>query len=217
VADEPADVSDALLTAITTEHFTLQGARSATISDGASRTTLFLGATSSGLIALGFVADDRRTFVALAVPVLLTLVVLGLLTCARLVQGSVEDLRYGRAINRLRAVYRELAGTRADELFLLEASGDVGGVLRNMGVTRPGVRQLALTNATAVAVVTAVLAGALTAVVAGPALGASTGAAVAAGGAVLGIALVGLLAWQTAVHRRGDDRPSARWGADALG
>lgn len=104
MADEPADVSDALLTAITTEHFTLQGARSATISDGASRTTLFLGATSSGLIALGFVADDCRTFVALAVPVLLTLVVLGLLTCARLVQRSVENLRYGRAINRLRGL-----------------------------------------------------------------------------------------------------------------
>jgi hypothetical protein len=110
--------------------------------------------------------------VALAVPVLFTLVVLGLLTCGRLVQGSVEDLRHGRAIDRIRAVYRQLAGTRADELLLLEGSGDVAGVLRNMGVDRTGVPQLALTNATAVAVVTAVLAGALTGVVTGPALAA---------------------------------------------
>ena len=109
---------------------------------------------------------------AVAVPVLFTLVVLGLLTCGRLVQGSVEDHRHGRAIDRIRAVYRQLAGTRADELLLLEGSGDVAGVLRNMGVDRTGVPQLALTNATAVAVGTAVLAGALTGVVTGPALAA---------------------------------------------
>ena len=54
-----ADAADTqkLLTALTTEHFTLQGARSQTMSESASRTTLYIGAVSSTLIALGFIGQ----------------------------------------------------------------------------------------------------------------------------------------------------------------
>lgn len=43
----------AAVTFVTTEHFTLRGARSSTISESTSRASVFLGAVSGGLIALG--------------------------------------------------------------------------------------------------------------------------------------------------------------------
>jgi hypothetical protein len=46
----------ALLTILTTEHFTLQGARGSTISESSARAALYVGAVSSALIALGFIA-----------------------------------------------------------------------------------------------------------------------------------------------------------------
>ena len=39
---------------MTTEHFTLQGARSSTISESAGRASVFLQAVSGGLVALGY-------------------------------------------------------------------------------------------------------------------------------------------------------------------
>ena len=42
-----------LLTALTTEHFTLQGARSQTASESASRASLYILSVSSALVALG--------------------------------------------------------------------------------------------------------------------------------------------------------------------
>lgn len=50
------DPRPAAVTFVTTEHFTLQGARSSTISESTSRASVFLQAVSGGLIALGLVA-----------------------------------------------------------------------------------------------------------------------------------------------------------------
>ncbi|HYK67318.1 MAG TPA: hypothetical protein VEV45_05195, partial [Streptosporangiaceae bacterium] len=50
------DPRPSAVTFVTTEHFALQGARSATISESASRASVFLGVVSGGLIALGLVA-----------------------------------------------------------------------------------------------------------------------------------------------------------------
>jgi hypothetical protein len=55
VADAP-DRGE-LLTALTTEHFTLQGARSQTMSESSARAALFIGAVSSTLVALGFLGQ----------------------------------------------------------------------------------------------------------------------------------------------------------------
>jgi hypothetical protein len=46
-----------LLTALTTEHFTLQGARSQTVSESAARASLYLFSVSSTLVALGFIGQ----------------------------------------------------------------------------------------------------------------------------------------------------------------
>lgn len=176
-AEEPDP--QALLSALTTEHFTLQGSRSATTSESAARTALYLGAVSSTLIGLGFVSGDRELFRVFALTVLPTVFFLGLVTFVRLVQLGVEDFLYGRAINRIRAYYRELAGPRAN-LFLMEANDDALGVMRNMGLT-PGSRaQIAFTFASAIAVVNSVVGGAATGLLAGV-LGAPLGVCVGVG------------------------------------
>jgi hypothetical protein len=94
-----------LLTTLTTEHFTLQGARSQTVSESAARAALYLGSVSSTLIAIGLIADDRDSFEIFALVTLPTLYVLGIFTFVRLVESSVEDILYGRAINRIRHYY----------------------------------------------------------------------------------------------------------------
>src|SRR5262245_24522456 len=94
-----------LLTALTTEHFTLQGARAATTGESAARSSLFLGSVTSALVALGFIASvtggDSSLFRTFALVVLPTLAFLGVVTFVRLVELGTEDMLYGRAINRI--------------------------------------------------------------------------------------------------------------------
>ena len=54
--DVSLDPPQAAVTFVTTEHFTLQGARAATISESTGRASTFLGSVSGGLVALGLVA-----------------------------------------------------------------------------------------------------------------------------------------------------------------
>jgi hypothetical protein len=173
-----------LLTALTTEHFTLAGQRAATTSEGATRSSLFLGSVTSALVALGFLASvsggDSALFRTFALTVLPTLCFLGVVTFVRLVQLGTEDILYGRAINRIRSYYLELAGEEA-RLFMMRAHDDAPGVLENMAL-RPRKHQLYLTNSFSIAVVTAVLAGATFALAVGVATGAPLGVDVAAGG-----------------------------------
>jgi hypothetical protein len=184
-----------LLTALTTEHFTLQGARSATTAEGASRSSLFLGAVSSALIALGFIANvsgaSSALFRTFALTVLPTLCFLGLVTFIRLVELGTEDMLYGRAINRIRSHYLELAEDDA-RLFMMGAHDDAIGVMHNMGLG-VSTAQLYLTNSFAIAVITAVLGGCTAGLALGVATGWSLGVAVAAG-AVVAVAFVVVLA-----------------------
>jgi len=50
----------AAVTFVTTEHFTLQGARAATIAESTGRVTMFLSVVSGGLEALGLMATATR-------------------------------------------------------------------------------------------------------------------------------------------------------------
>jgi hypothetical protein len=152
---------EALLTALTTEHFTLQGARSQTTSESTSRAALYIMAVSSTLVAIGFIAQATEAgdlFNVFSLVVLPTLYVIGLFTFLRMSESSEEDLLYGRAINRIRHHYVELAGDDA-RLFLMSANDDVPGVMRNMGL-RPTRSQPYLTAAFMIAVVNSVIGGA---------------------------------------------------------
>jgi hypothetical protein len=174
-----------LLTALTTEHFTLQGARSQTVSESASRASLYLFSVSSTLVALGFIGQVSTVgdaFNVFALTVLPTLYVLGLFTFVRLVQSVNEDFQYGRAINRIRHHYLELAGDKAD-LFMMSAHDDAIGVLANMGIRR-STWQAYFTTPTMVALINSVVGGSAVAIAAGAITDAALGVAAGIGALV---------------------------------
>lgn len=118
--------SAALLSAVTTEHFTLQTARNATIAETSSRTSLFMGAVTGAVVALALVSQMSQTgpaFDLLALTVLPTVLLVGLLTYARLLETSIEDLAYGHAISRIRAFYVELDPAAVRYLLLRPGTG----------------------------------------------------------------------------------------------
>jgi hypothetical protein len=178
------DREQQLLTALTTEHFTLQGARSQTLSESSSRATVYVGAVSSSLIALGFIGQVSGVgapFRVFALIVLPTLYVLGTVTHVRLVECGVEDVRYGMAINRIRGYYRELAGDQA-RLFLLSGHDDARGVFENAGVPASR-RPQVFSFATVVAVINAVVGGSAVGIAVSAAADPPLGVAAVAGGA----------------------------------
>jgi hypothetical protein len=171
-----------LLTALSTEHFTLQGARSQTMSESSARASVFVFALSSALVALGFIGQFSEVgdaFNVFALTVLPTLYVLGIVTFIRLVECGAEDFRYGLAINRIRHYYEEIAGARA-ELFLLSGHDDGAGVFANMAVPPEG-RKPYFAFSTAVLAIDSVVGGAAVAIALGAFADASLGVATAVG------------------------------------
>jgi hypothetical protein len=77
--------SSALMSALTTEHYTLQSARSFTIVEANGRSSLILSAVSGALVALALVAQLDRlgdTFLVFAFSVLPALLILGVMSHA---------------------------------------------------------------------------------------------------------------------------------------
>jgi hypothetical protein len=202
VGGSSAEVDRAsLLTVLTTEHVTLQGARASTISESSVRATLYVGAVSSALIALGFLGQASEfgaAFDAFALVVLPTVYLLGLFTFVRLVQSSIEDLLCGRAINRIRSFYLQLSGEES-RYILLGGHDDVYGVLANMGIGKPSRWQLYLTLASMIAVLNSVVGG-TTLPLAARLLSASIETSVLIGGAALVLSLAIHRAMQRRTH-----------------
>jgi hypothetical protein len=142
---------------VTTEHFTLQGARSSTISESIGRAAMFLASLSGGLVALGLLATATRVgtaFYAFGLILLPTCAVLGLVTFQRTLQSGIEDHGYARRIAHLRAYYFDVA----PELVPYLASVAEPDRLRIEGL-RGGRWQKFRTVAGTVGVITAVVAG----------------------------------------------------------
>ena len=189
----------AAVTFVTTEHFTLQGARSSTISESTGRASVFLGAVSGGLIALGLVATAAKTGVAFytfGLILLPTLAFVGLATFHRVLQSGIDDLAYARRIAQLRDYY-------------FDHAPELAGYLPNPAEPLPtpglGIRlwQQFVTIAGMVAVITAVLAGAASGLLAAVVSGHSLVAALAAGVVIAAAALTGLMRYQNSAWIRG--------------
>jgi hypothetical protein len=183
----------ALLTMLTTEHFTLQGSRSTTVSETSSRASLYMGAVSSTLIALGFIAQVSNVgdaFDIFALTVLPTLFALGVFTFVRTVESSVEDILYGRAINRIRSYYLEQAGPEA-RWFVMGGNDDARGVISNMGLA-PSRWRLYFTVSNMIATVNSVVGGSAVAL----------GVAAAIGAAVAIAAFLAHRHWDRLLHNR---------------
>src|SRR5688572_7489615 len=93
----------ALMSALTTEHYTLQSSRTGTIAEANGRSMLFLSSVSGATVALALVAQlDQlgNTFLTFALTVLPALLALGLTSYSRLADLAVHDAYYARAIGR---------------------------------------------------------------------------------------------------------------------
>jgi hypothetical protein len=178
------------VTFVTTEHFVLQGARSATIAESTGRANVFLGAVSGGLIALGFIGQASSlgtAFLAFGLILLPTLAFLGLATFHRVLQAGFEDVSYAQRIARLRAFYFDAAPET--ERYLLSVPPaqrlQAQGVWASAG-------QTFLTMAGTVAVITAMLAGSAAGLLATAVSDHSTWAPFVAGGAVAAATVIAL-------------------------
>lgn len=208
-ATGPADATGphpALMSALTTEHYTLQAARSSTIVEANGRSMLFLSAVSGATVALALVAQlDRMgdTFVTFALTVLPALLALGLTSYSRLADLAVHDAYYARAIGRIRAFYLTIEPA-AHQYWLQPAGDDAHAVMRQAGQPHSRWHHLGHT-ATSVAAVVGVISGAFLGL-AGSVTTPLTTPVLAVGATVLAVAtFAGLLADQERRWRRSDD------------
>jgi hypothetical protein len=200
--DKPDDNADqagtspspAAATFVTTEHFTLQGARASTISESTGRASMFFTSISGGLVALGLLATATKVgvaFYAFGLIILPTLAFVGLVTFDRVLQSGLEDHRYARRIAWLRGYYFD----QAPELVGYLLSVPPAQRLRVQGLGG-GLWQGFVTVAGMVGVITAVLAGSAAGLIAAVAAGHSLVAALAAGAVVAIAALTALMRYQ---------------------
>ena len=146
---------------LTTEHFTLQTARSAFVTESTARINLFLVAVSSGVVAIAFVGQTSRfgeSFFAFSLVVLATLVFIGLATYVRVQQTAVAEAMYERGMNRIRHFFIETVPD-IRRYFILSVHDDLAGTSQYQAIR--GMRMQPLFTASGlVNVVNAVLVGA---------------------------------------------------------
>jgi hypothetical protein len=199
----PPDPPPAEVAFATTEHFTLQGARGAAIAESTSRASMFVGAVSAALVALGLIATATRigtVFYAFGLILLSTLSFVGFVTLERVLQSGLEDLGYAQRIAQLRTFYFDFAPRLSHYLIRVPPAER----LAIQGLFS-GYRQLFRTLAGMVGVVTAVLTGSAAGLLATIASGYSGLAGFITGG-VVGVAVLVLLtrfqhaAWERALQ-----------------
>ena len=190
---------------MTTEHFVLQGARSATIAESNGRANMFLAAVSGGLVALGLVATASSlgsAFYGFGLVLLPTLAFIGFVTFGRVLQSSIEDTEYARRIALLRGYYLGQAPEIAP--YLLTAPSAERLLMERV----PGDRwQGYRTVAGMVAVITAVLAGSSAALAAVLIFDHSLAAAVIAGALASLPTMIALIRHQDSTWERAATEP----------
>ncbi len=111
---------------LTTEHFTLQTARSAAFVELNGRLQVFLTTLSSSIVALALAAQISGlgdAFLAFALVLLPTDYVLGLMTLGRLRQVQDEALLYAQGMNRIRRYFLD-AAPESQRYLILSSTDD---------------------------------------------------------------------------------------------
>jgi hypothetical protein len=156
----PVELSSQLVTIMTTEHYNLQTGRSMTIAEANGRSSLFVGAVSSGLIALAFVGQLSHlgiTFYVFSLVVIPTLLFMGLITFERVLQSGSADFMYAIGINRIRHLY--LAYAPQMQPYILLTPHDEGDQTLSREAMHLTWRQVFLTTAGMIAMINSVLVG----------------------------------------------------------
>jgi hypothetical protein len=105
------ELSLQIVTMITTEHYNLHTGRSLTVADANGRCTLLIGAISAALIAIAFtgqVSHMGTAFFVFSLVLVPSLLLMELTPFEGVLQSTIEDLTYARAIMRIRHLYLEL-------------------------------------------------------------------------------------------------------------
>ncbi len=155
------ELSSQLVSIMTTEHYNLRMALSMSTSEITGRSSLFVGAVSSGLIAIAFVGQVSHlatAFFVFSLVVIVALFLMGLITFERVLESSNAQFMYARGITRIRHLYLEYA-PQMQSYFILSSHDDPAGKLEDMGVMHPSRWQVFFSMAGMVAVITSVLAG----------------------------------------------------------
>lgn len=155
------ELSSQLVTIMTTEHYNLRMALAMNTTEINGRSSLFVGAVSSALIALAFVGQVSRlgtAFFVFGLTVLAALIAMGLITFARVLDSSNTQFMYARGIARLRHLYLEYA-PQMQPYFILSSHDDVEGTLPEMGVMHSSGWQGLFSLAGMIAMITSVLVG----------------------------------------------------------
>ncbi len=157
----PLELTSQLVAIMTTEHYTLQTGRSMTIAEANGRASLFVGAVSSGLVALALVGQLSHlgtAFFVFSLVVLPTLLFMGLITFERVLQSGSADVIYARGINRIRHLSLEYA-PQMQPYFILSSHDDSSLPIENLGARHRARWQVFLSMAGMMALINSVLAG----------------------------------------------------------
>jgi len=185
------------MSALTTEHFVLQNAANATVSDAAARSSLYVFALSSSLVAISFASRSPTIFVPFVAIVLPGLFLCGLLTIVRLVDTALENLRYLEGIARIRRYYRTLGADAAE--YFAEHHGRWPERRDEPSLAHGPMVALFTTSAGTVAIVNNLVAGVGVALLTGELVGRRIGVSLAAGAVAtlaLTVAFVGYERWR---------------------
>jgi hypothetical protein len=152
---------------LTTEHFTLQGARNGTIAEANGRVGHYLSTVGSGLVALAFVANASKlqpVFLAFAAVILPMMIVMGAVTLVRIIQIGIHDNRLAQAINRIRHYYYAEVAPEVEAYISFPRYDDPDSVMHSMMPSHIPLQGLAATPGPLV-LINSVLCGAFAGIV----------------------------------------------------
>ena len=145
------------MSALVTEHFVLQSARSTTVSEAVGRSAVYLTCVSSAVVAFGFFAAATHRLAPVVATILPALIILGIFPFVRLVETSVENVVFLRRIEAIRRYYAALDPAAA-AFFTSPDSNGAAAALASTGM-RAGMTEMLFTGASMIAAVTSILAG----------------------------------------------------------
>lgn len=129
-----------MITFLTTEHFTLQGARATAVTETNSRLQIYMTFVSMTVLALALAAQISRlgdVFFAFAFLLLPVAYVFGLATIGRFRQLWLEWFRSGQAMNRIRRFFVDVA-PEAKRYLTLPATDEPWTTLSAWGIRAGG-------------------------------------------------------------------------------
>lgn len=177
---------------LSTEHFSLQGMRSGTISESNGRLGGYLSAVSMSIVALAFVAQVSEidtVFLGFSIIIFPILIFLGIGTWIRLIQLGITDVLLVQAINRIRHYYLETM-PEAGPYFSLSQYDDMDSIRTTVLPVKMGFEGIGSAGFQ-VTVINSVLIGAFAGILAAGVLNVNTSWVIAIGiiGMILGFLL----------------------------